>query len=195
MGSNRERGMKEKESVLKLDRREILKLLPQTVACLPLLPRSFLTQFLLETASSPTGRVQPGEDEVTAGKVGFTANWIWEPLESALKDPSARIRISGSPRFKNLFTYFRRTVALPVAVEKAALQITGDSRYKLYVNGRYIGRGPARCDQIWQSYDEYEIAPFLKAGKNVIAVQLHFYGENTGWYMLSRPGLLFQCRL
>jgi hypothetical protein len=97
--------------------------------------------------------------------------------------------------FKNLFVFFRKKFDQPGGVNKAVALISADSRYKLYLNGQYVARGPARCDQIWQYYDECDIAPFLRSGTNVIAAVVHYYGERTGWCVPGRPGFLFECSL
>src|SRR5262249_35853389 len=91
--------------------------------------------------------------------------------------------------YRNLFVYFRKSFVLADSAVEASARITADSRYKLYVNGHYIGRGPIRSDLGWQYYDDYDIAPYLHPGQNAIAVLVHFYGEDTGWYMTRRPGL------
>lgn len=50
-------------------------------------------------------------------------------------------------------------------------------RYKLYVNGQYLGQGPANNDLKHYSYDQYDIAPHLQEGKNVIGLQVFSLGE------------------
>ena len=50
-------------------------------------------------------------------------------------------------------------------------------RYKLFVNGNYIGQGPANNDLKHYSYDSYEIAPYLQNGKNVIGLTVFSLGE------------------
>jgi hypothetical protein len=69
--------------------------------------------------------------------------------------------------------------------------VCADSRYKLYVNGTLIGRGPARSFPEWQHYDEYDLAAYLKPGRNVIAALVHHYGEANGQYILGRGAFLF----
>ena len=70
------------------------------------------------------------------------------------------------------------------------------------MNGARVGRGPARCDPLWQYYDSYELAPLLGAEPNLIAVLVHSYGQDMSWYQLPRAewarafgcgGLFFQC--
>lgn len=50
-------------------------------------------------------------------------------------------------------------------------------RYKLYVNGEYLGQGPANNDLEHYSFDTYDIAPFLKEGNNVIGLTVFSLGE------------------
>jgi hypothetical protein len=103
---------------------------------------------------------------------------------------------------RNLHVHFRRLVHLPDAPTSATAHVSADGRYQLYVNGARVGRGPARCDPLWQYYDSYDLAPLLRAGANVIAVLVHSYGQDMSWYQLPRAewarafgcgGIFFQC--
>lgn len=184
--------MDEKKSVYVLGRRDVLKLIPQTAASWSLLPRSGASDGAPVVATVTEG---PEESNGARSQGALSADWIWEPIGPTLPGSPERVIISKSASFRNLFTYFRKTVNIPGNVRSAKVQITGDSRYKLYVNGQYVGRGPVRSSRVWQYFDEFEVGTLLRPGNNVFAVVLHFYGENTGWYMLSRPGLLFQAEV
>jgi hypothetical protein len=48
----------------------------------------------------------------------------------------------------NTYAQFRRDFRLPRVPPKAPLFITADQCYRLFVNGRYVGRGPARGYQV-----------------------------------------------
>lgn len=168
--------MVENKSFWSLTRRDLLKLLPPSVV-----------------GWLPASRMGAGPAEVAAGLNAslkaeakeWLANWIWESID---------VGPPGSPSPMNLFVYFRKVFDLDQGVDTALAQISADSRYKLYVNGQYLGRGPARFDPTWQYYDEYNIANLLRPGRNVVAALVHFYGQPTGWYMMGRPGFLFECR-
>ena len=56
--------------------------------------------------------------------------------------------------------------------DSAEFFITADSRYKLWVNGQYVARGPARGWPHAQVIDRLDIAPYLQAGPNLLAVQV-----------------------
>ncbi len=103
---------------------------------------------------------------------------IWFPDNRAYFD---------TPR--NEWCYFRKTLTLPAAPAAAGLRIFADARYRLFVNGGYIARGPARSDPRWQSYDVIDLAPHLRAGENLIAVQVLYYGYNTGQHLPRVPCL------
>ena len=64
------------------------------------------------------------------------------------------------------YLYARRSFELDGAPASAKLHVTAADRYLLYVNGVYLGRGPARSDPRRKSYDTYDVAPHLLAGRN-----------------------------
>ncbi len=115
-----------------------------------------------------------------ANKENF--NWIWKK------------GLTGEDTEKPIRMLYRKTVHLKDIPQRAMIDISADTRYKLYVNGRFAEMGPSRGDQwIWY-YDTVDLAPFLKTGENVIAVQVLRYPMdhskgNHGMYRTNRPGL------
>ena len=111
--------------------------------------------------------------------VRWTAKWIWVPDRPAAEP--------------NSYAHFRKTFDLKTDPVQAAARISADSRYMLYVNGRFICRGVPMCDPLYQYYDEVEIGRHLRPGRNVIAVLVHQYGVSTSTYQHGgRSGLLFE---
>jgi alpha-L-rhamnosidase len=112
------------------------------------------------------------------------------------KEPKSRvwrgrwIWTGGEPAPRNSYTYFRKTLDLSETPREAKIHLTADSRYHLYVNGAFVGRGPVRSDRRWLYYDTWPLAPHLKKGKNAIAVLVHHIGESTFSYMKGRGGLI-----
>lgn len=82
----------------------------------------------------------------------------------------------------NRWFLFRCAAELAEAAEAAAFDITVDGRYVLFVNGAQVGRGPVRCSPTAQRYDSYDLAPFLRPGRNVVAVLVHTYGVDTAFH-------------
>lgn len=81
--------------------------------------------------------------------------------------------------------YLRRTFTLDENVRTASLTICGLGFYELYVNGTRLTKGLlapyiSNPDDLLY-YDAYDVAPYLHAGRNVIAVML-------GNGMLNCPG-------
>lgn len=65
---------------------------------------------------------------------------------------------------------------------RVILRITADDYYKLYVNGRYAGQGPAPAYPEHYYYNELDITPCLHKGKNILAVHLYYQGlVNRVW--------------
>ena len=86
----------------------------------------------------------------------------------------------------------RRSFDLGGKPDSARLRITASSLYKLYVNGEYVRRGPARSAPHHQSYDEFEIADGLTEGTNTLAVQVHYQKGTISFHHAGRAGLLAQ---
>lgn len=89
----------------------------------------------------------------------------------------------------------RKNFELESEIKKARLFITAESHYELWINGKFVARGPARCDSHHQSYDVMDVAPFLSIGKNTIAVRVHFHGIMKSYYSDTYPGLLAQLEI
>lgn len=92
-----------------------------------------------------------------------------------------------------VYLNFRRVFLLPQQPEHAILQLTADSRYKLWINGEFVARGPARSYPHAQSVDQFDVTSHLRAGKNVIAVQVYQPGYSHFAYLhRGAAGLLAQ---
>ncbi|MDP9079995.1 MAG: alpha-L-rhamnosidase N-terminal domain-containing protein [Bacteroidota bacterium] len=75
---------------------------------------------------------------------------------------------------------FRKKITLGSFPGTAVLFISGDVLYNVYVNGRFVGRGPVnigsdyadkRSPGYWY-YSSFDVKPFLKKGENIIAVNV-----------------------
>ncbi|MDR0869518.1 MAG: hypothetical protein LBN39_01855 [Planctomycetaceae bacterium] len=95
----------------------------------------------------------------------------------------------------NLWLTFRRDFTLNEVPEKAVARIACDSKYWLYVNGQTVvfegqlKRGPTPDDTY---FDKVDLAKYLKAGKNQIAVLMWYFGKNGFSHKSSGvPGFLF----
>ena len=75
--------------------------------------------------------------------------------------------------------YFRKEIDLASKPAEFKVYVSGDTRYKLYVNGELASLGPARNDSKHWNYETLDLAPYLKVGKNVFAAQVWNEGEFT----------------
>ena len=56
------------------------------------------------------------------------------------------------------------------------LDITADDYYKVYVNGAFVGQGPAQSDTDHYHYNRLEVRDALRPGLNSIAVHVYYQG-------------------
>src|SRR5262245_43575309 len=90
--------------------------------------------------------------------------------EAAVK----RIISEHQPGLSNVHVLFRKRFTLASPPRAARLRITADDYYKLWVNGQFVGQGPAPCYP-WHHYcNTWDIAPWLTAGENVIAAHAYY---------------------
>lgn len=130
----------------------------------------------------------------------WSASWIMDPLFEGLqpidlfhKEMTAVTLPLHKEELKNRHMLARKTVKLDHgSIESAMLDITADDYYKVYVNGRFVGQGPAQGPYDHYPYNRYDVADYLQEGPNVIAVHVYYQGLicrafNSGDY---RQGLL-----
>ncbi len=108
-----------------------------------------------------------------------------------------RIAPPQSQNESNTWINFRKDIELKSLPDVAIAKIATDSKYWLWINGEmavYEGllkRGPNPNDTY---YDEVDIAPFLRKGKNTIAVLTWYFGKDGFSHNSSgEAGLVFEC--
>lgn len=74
-------------------------------------------------------------------------------------------------------SHYRRSFSLGSKPASFVIHISADARYKLFVNGTYLGQGPANNDLLHYSFDTYDIASQLQPGDNLIAVEVINFGD------------------
>lgn len=97
---------------------------------------------------------------------------------------------------ENVFAEFQTTLVMDQKPKQFLIRISADSRYKLYINDRFVEYGPSKGnDKIWY-YDEFDIAEHLIQRENKICVWVLHYStlHEKGNYSVFRtetPGLYF----
>lgn len=105
----------------------------------------------------------------------WSASWIW---------------CEGESHPRNFHIYARKAFKLASKPVSARIRITADSRYRLYVNGNYVGWGAANSITRRLTYDTYDITPFLNRGNNAIAVIAYHLGHPASNYIPRRAALI-----
>jgi hypothetical protein len=89
--------------------------------------------------------------------------------------------------------HFRKTVELDRRPEQFIIHISGDNRYRLYVNGEQVVYGPQLSDIRHWRYETVDLSPYLKQGENVIAAEVMNWGEDRSYGIMSfRTGFMVQ---
>lgn len=108
------------------------------------------------------------------------AQWIWN---------------DGPDAPRNFYLAARRELTVQDNSENTSwrLHVTADTRCRVYVNGTWIGDGPARGFAWNWQFDTYDLTGLVNEGTNVIAIVAQHWGEGTMKYKPSgRAGILAQ---
>ena len=117
-----------------------------------LVPLVGLAIVLAPTAASAQGRVFSGAP---------AASWIAPP---------------GVPGDSSVVFHARRTFDVAAKPERFLVHVSADNRYRLYVNGEQVASGPQRSDVMHWRYETVDLAPKLRAGRNVLAALVWNWG-------------------
>lgn len=101
------------------------------------------------------------------------AKWIWCKEQSP-----------------NTYCYARGKMRLTALPLNAELSIVADSRYQVWVNGKYVGQGPTPFKRPYVFFDSFDVTDCLRKGNNVIAVMGNYHGVGHCTYTPGKPGVL-----
>ncbi len=96
--------------------------------------------------------------------------------------------LAGRETEMNVFAGFRAVFDKP-GQGSALLRVTASTLYRCYVNGEFAGHGPARGPHGHFRVDERDITPWLKPGKNIVAIEVAGYNANA-YYVLDQPSFV-----
>ncbi|WP_308635494.1 alpha-L-rhamnosidase-related protein [Paenibacillus silvisoli] len=102
----------------------------------------------------------------------WQAKWIWVPENEGEAD-AANADI----------VYFRRSFHVPEgAACRLTVDVSADSRYRLFLNGESVSFGPCKGDGATYYYETIDLTDRLRTGLNVLAAKVvHFpYATNSG---------------
>ncbi len=129
----------------------------------------------------------------------WTARWIQDPRFSGLAprdllhpEHQPRDLPAHEPGLRNVHMLVRKEFDLPEPPGRAELLITADDYYLLYINGEFVGQGPAPAYHFRYNVNAWDVSDRLTAGRNVIAVHVYYQGlRNRVWNSADyRQGML-----
>lgn len=113
------------------------------------------------------------------------AYWIGLPESELRRWPILQGDLTGR------FAYYRTSFCC-MEGSTLSVNLTANSRYRLWVNGVPVQSGPCKGDLTRHYYDMVTLTPYLCAGKNVIAVQVLFNEASASQYS-ERGGIVSIC--
>ncbi|SPO00781.1 related to rhamnosidase B [Cephalotrichum gorgonifer] len=106
--------------------------------------------------------------------------WMWHPSFTEERADTA-----------GMFVHFRKTLVVDEVLPPPSsleIDITADTRYKLYVNRELVAFGPVKGDASLWFYDRVDIGPYLRPGRNAVSVTVLRFFHATS-YAKSFPRL------
>jgi len=94
----------------------------------------------------------------------------------------------GREKEKNLFVGFCAAFVAPIN-ERVMLRATGSTLYRVWLNGQFLGHGPARGPHGFYRVDEIDLTERLRPGTNLVAFEVAGYNVNS-YYLLDQPSFL-----
>ncbi|MDR0844551.1 MAG: hypothetical protein LBN71_04960, partial [Tannerella sp.] len=110
------------------------------------------------------------------------------PASGKIIEKAVPVWASGREKEMNLNLGFRGVFQAKKG-QPVTLKITASTLYRVYVNGEFVGSGPARAAHGYFRVDEYDISPFVRDGGNIVAAEVAGYNVNT-YYTIDQPSFL-----
>jgi hypothetical protein len=139
----------------------------------------FILFLVLINSASLLGQQQfQAEPNPDLLKKRWDAEWITHP---------------GAPVNDFCVLFFRKTINLENKPATFVVNVSGDTRYRLFVNGQPVCFGPAKGDRYHWYFETVDIASMLRAGKNTLSTVVWNFGEWTPVaQMSSKTGFILQ---
>ncbi|MBQ8178050.1 MAG: alpha-L-rhamnosidase N-terminal domain-containing protein, partial [Clostridia bacterium] len=113
-------------------------------------------------------------------KTDWTAKWIWD--KETLTE-------------KNVWTCLSKKVVLDSVPSELIADISADSKYWLYINGKnVVFEGSVKRGDGFGYYDSVDVAPYLNVGENSICALVWFWGseKNYSYNSSGQGGFIFE---
>ena len=121
-----------------------------------------------------------------AGSRGSEAQFGPPPRVFGGAAPASWIADADAPGNAFGVLHFRRVLELATPPEHFVVHVSADNRYRFFVNGQQVSSGPQRSDLMHWRYETVDLAPQLRAGKNVLAALVWNWGPYRPVAQFSR---------
>ncbi len=108
--------------------------------------------------------------------------------ETGLMKKAVPVWAAGREKEMNLTLGFRG-VFDAVANKDMKLRVAASTVYRLYLNGKFLGYGPARAAHGFFRVDEYDLGNLAEKGQNILAIEVAGYNANS-YYTIDEPSFL-----
>ena len=115
------------------------------------------------------------------------SNSYGDPMIAIIKKGEP-VWVAGREKEMNLTLGFR-SVFQAKNNQNTSLRITASTLYRVYLNGEYLGYGPARAGHGFFRVDEYDLSKRIKDGSNILAIEVAGYNVNS-YYTIDQPSFL-----
>jgi len=95
------------------------------------------------------------------------------------------ITAPAAPQRDEVVLHFRKVIELSGPPAHFYVDVSADNQFVLYVNQQRVGSGPSRSDLGHWRYETYDLGPFLRAGKNVLAATVWNFGTHAALAQMS----------
>ena len=138
-----------------------------------------------------SGKTDGSTDVMATAHILWSAQSFPVPLGSGGSAESIASSTGGQPLrgTPDLHSVFAKEIQLGLVPDKALLHLFAFTRYRLYVNGQYVCRGPNRYQNQRPEYDTRDILALLRPGRNTVVVLVH-RDAPTGRIMRHDPGFV-----
>ncbi len=89
---------------------------------------------------------------------------------------------------QNLTLSFREIVEVGF-IKEATIRLAASCDYRLRINGEFVAHGPCVAAHDYYRIDAYDLKPYLRWGKNIVAVEVAGYNLPS-FYLLDQPAFL-----
>ena len=119
-------------------------------------------------------------------------SWSQVSIDPPIKPWKAQwITAAEAPQRDEVALHFRKVIELAAAPQHFYVDVSADNQFVFYVNQQRVGNGPSRGDLAHWRYEIYDLGPFLRAGKNVLAGTVWNFGTHSAIAQMSdRTGFL-----